>query len=483
MNNTLVEQLHTQLYINGRWVQSSDQSQFSVINPASEEDILKVSSATKEDAISAVDAAFAAGPKWEQFAPRARAEVLRKAYALMMERKMEIATVISLEEGKTLLEALGEVNYAAEFFRWYSEEAVRDSGLLMRSPSGNNQIMVVHQPVGVCLLITPWNFPAAMATRKIAPALAAGCTVILKPASETPLTALLLAGLLEDAGVPAGVVNVIPSIHSSLMSETILDDSRVRKISFTGSTEIGRVLLKKASQRIVNCSMELGGNAPFIVLADADMDIAIESAMVAKMRNAGESCIGANRFYVHASIIEEFSSRLASEMAKLKVGDGLEKDIDVGPLVNEKTLHKVEQLVNQATTLGAKVLTGGKRIGAKGYFYTPTVIIDIPESADILCEEIFGPVASIVSFDNTQQVIAMANQTELGLAAYIMSRDIRSALNLALKIEAGVLGINRGFISDPAAPFGGVKQSGIGREGAQDGIHEFIEKKYIAIEW
>jgi len=483
MNNTLIDELHTQLYINGQWTQSSDQSQFSVINPASEEDILKVSSATKEDAISAVDAAAAAAPKWEKFTPRARAEILRQAYTLMMERKVEIATVISLEQGKTLSEGLGEVNYAAEFFRWYSEEAVRDSGLLMHSPSGDNHIMVVHQPVGVCLLITPWNFPAAMATRKIAPALAAGCTVILKPASETPLTALLLAGLLEDAGVPAGVVNVIPSIHSSLMSETILDDPRVRKISFTGSTEIGRVLLKKASQRIVNCSMELGGNAPFIVLADADMDVAIESAMIAKMRNAGESCIGANRFYVHASIVEQFSSRLASAMAKLKVGNGLEENIDVGPLVNEKTVNKVAQLVNQATTLGARVLTGGKRIDGKGYFYLPTVIVDIPEQADILAEEIFGPVAPIVSFDDIQQVITMANQTELGLAAYIMSRDISSALNLALKIEAGVLGINRGFISDPAAPFGGVKQSGIGREGAQDGIHEFIEKKYIAIKW
>jgi succinate-semialdehyde dehydrogenase/glutarate-semialdehyde dehydrogenase len=322
-----------------------------------------------------------------------------------------------------------------------------------------------------------------MATRKIAPALAAGCTVILKPACETPLTALLLAGLLEDAGVPAGVVNVIPSIQSSLMSETILDDPRVRKISFTGSTEVGRVLLKKASERIVNCSMELGGNAPFIVLADANMDIAIDSAMIAKMRNAGESCIGANRFYVHASRIQEFSVRLASEMGKLNVGNGLEENIDVGPLVNEKTLNKVAQLVDQATALGAKVLTGGKRIDRKGYFYAPTVIVDLPEHADILTQEIFGPVAPIIPFEDIQQVITMANQTELGLAAYIMSRDIGCALNLALKIEAGVLGINRGFISDPAAPFGGVKQSGIGREGAQDGIHEFIEKKYIAVKW
>jgi succinate-semialdehyde dehydrogenase/glutarate-semialdehyde dehydrogenase len=483
MNNTIINGLHTQLYINGQWTNSSDESQFTVFNPASEEVLLAVSSATKEDAISAVDAAYAAGPKWDQLAPRARAEILRKAYTLMMERKVEIATVISLEEGKTLSEGLGEVNYAAEFFRWYSEEAVRDSGMLTRSPSGDNHIMVVHQPVGVCLLITPWNFPAAMATRKIAPALAAGCTVILKPACETPLTALLLAGLLEDAGVPAGVVNVIPSIQSSLMSETILDDPRVRKISFTGSTEVGRVLLKKASERIVNCSMELGGNAPFIVLADADMDIAIDSAMIAKMRNAGESCIGANRFYVHASRIQEFSVRLASEMGKLNVGNGLEENIDVGPLVNEKTLNKVAQLVDQATALGAKVLTGGKRIDRKGYFYAPTVIVDLPEHADILTQEIFGPVAPIIPFEDIQQVITMANQTELGLAAYIMSRDIGCALNLALKIEAGVLGINRGFISDPAAPFGGVKQSGIGREGAQDGIHEFIEKKYIAVKW
>jgi succinate-semialdehyde dehydrogenase/glutarate-semialdehyde dehydrogenase len=483
VNKELTTPLLTDLYVDGEWIPASDKGRFSVFNPATEEEIASVSSATKEDAIKAVDAAYAAGADWRLRSPRERAEILRKAFELMMARKDTIATLICLEEGKTFAEGLGEVAYAAEFFRWYSEEAVRDLGLLARSPSGTNNILVRHQPVGVCLLITPWNFPAAMGTRKIAPALAAGCTVILKPASETPLTALLLAGLLEEAGVPAGVVNVIPSARSAVISETILSDDRVRKVSFTGSNEVGRLLLRKASERIVNCSMELGGNAPFIVLDDADMDVAIESAMVAKMRNAGESCIGANRFYVHSSIIEDFAARFAVEMERLRVGNGLEKGIDVGSLINSNTLEKVEGFVDQAVSLGAKVLTGGKRVERKGHFYLPTVIVDIPEHAKILNQEIFGPVAPIVPFDDLDEVVQMANQTELGLAAYIIGSDVGRALSVASRIEAGVIGINRGFISDPAAPFGGVKQSGIGREGAQDGMYEFIEKKYIAIEW
>ncbi|MEH6473932.1 MAG: aldehyde dehydrogenase family protein, partial [Halopseudomonas sp.] len=322
-----------------------------------------------------------------------------------------------------------------------------------------------------------------MGTRKIAPALAAGCTTILKPASETPLTALLLAQVLEEAGVPAGVVNVIPSKRSSVISEACLSDDRVKKISFTGSTEVGRLLLAKASERVVNCSMELGGNAPFIVLDDADMKVAIDSAMVAKMRNAGESCIGANRFYVHSSLIAEFSEKLAGEMGALNVNDGLAAGSDVGPLVNASTIDKVEALVDQAVALGAKVLTGGKRLDRKGYFYQPTVITQIPAEADILHQEIFGPVAPIVPFDDIDQMVAMANDTEFGLAAYVIGENVGRALSVASQIDAGVMGVNRGFISDPAAPFGGVKQSGIGREGAQDGMHEFIEKKYIAVEW
>jgi succinate-semialdehyde dehydrogenase/glutarate-semialdehyde dehydrogenase len=479
----LATSIPTELYINGQWVPAQDGGVFAVLNPANNEQLASVASAGEQDVLSAIDAAHKAAPGWASVSPRGRAEVLRKAFELMIEHKEVLARLISLEEGKTRAEALGEVAYAAEFFRWYAEEACRDQGTFMRAPSGANNILVKHLPVGVCLLITPWNFPAAMGTRKIAPALAAGCTTILKPASETPLTALYLAQLLEQAGVPAGVVNVIPSKRSSMVSEVSLSDPRVRKISFTGSTEVGRLLLAKASERVVNCSMELGGNAPFIVLEDADMEVAVDSAMVAKMRNAGESCIGANRFYVHHSRVEEFSSRLAQEMSLLVLGDGMKEGVDVGPLVNASTINKVEQLVNQAVELGAKVLTGGMRVAGPGFFYKPTVLVNIPNNADILREEIFGPVASIVSFTSEDEMITAANDTVFGLAAYVIGANVGHALAVADKLEAGVLGVNRGFISDPAAPFGGVKQSGIGREGSQDGLHEFTEKKYIAIEW
>lgn len=483
MNKNVIESAPKRLYIDGKWVAASDGGEFSVYDPANEEELARVASATAEDALMAVGAAYRAGEAWQQHSPRARAEVLRKAYELMQSHRERIATLISLEEGKTKAEALGEVNYASEFFRWYAEEGVRDLSALVRSPGGANNILVQHHPVGVCLLITPWNFPAAMGARKIAPALAAGCTVILKPASETPLTALLLAELLEDAGVPAGVVNVLPSRRASVISNAVLGDERVRKISFTGSTEVGRLLLAKAGERVVNCSMELGGNAPFVVLDDADMDVAIESALVAKMRNTGESCIGANRFYVHSSIADEFASRLADRMSQLKVGEGLEEGVDVGPLVNADTLNKVSELVDQAVAQGATILTGGERLDRKGYFYQPTVMTNIPEAADICQTEIFGPVAAIYPFDDIDEAIRKANQTEFGLAAYVIGRDLGRALSVASRIEAGILGINRGFVSDPAAPFGGFKQSGIGREGAQDGLHEFIEKQYIAVEW
>ena len=483
MSEVLINSVPTDLYIGGKWVPASDGNTFDVRDPATEGVIASVACATAEDATSAVDAAHEAGIAWAARSPRERAEILRKAYELMTERRDEYAKIISREEGKTYAEALGEVAYAAEFFRWYSEEAPRSFGKFGRSPAGANNIVVHHQPVGVCLLITPWNFPAAMATRKIAPALAAGCTTILKPASETPLTALMLADLLSDAGVPPGVVNVIPSRNSSVISNTILSDERVRKVSFTGSTEVGRTLLSKAGERVVNCSMELGGNAPFIVLDDADMKVAIDSAMVAKMRNAGESCIGANRFYVHSSIVDEFSAHFAEEMANLKVGPGLEAGIDVGPLVNASTRDKVEALVDQAVSLGARVLTGGKRIDGGGYFYQPTVLVDIPKEAEILKVEIFGPVATIIPFDNIDDMVAEANDTIFGLAAYVIGKNVGRALAVAERIDAGVMGVNRGFISDPAAPFGGIKQSGIGREGSQEGIHEFLESKYIAVEW
>ena len=482
MSDKLIRNIPADLYIDGQWRASSDGERFDVYDPATEEIIASVANGAAEDAAAAVDAAYDAGNAWAARSPRDRSEILRRAYELMIERKSDYARVISREEGKTYAEGLGEVAYAAEFFRWYAEEAPRIAGKYSRSPVGANNIIVHHQPVGVCLLVTPWNFPAAMATRKIGPALAAGCTVILKPASETPLTALMLAGLLEEAGVPSGVVNVLPSRRSSVISNTILSDDRVRKVSFTGSTEVGRLLLSKAAEKVINCSMELGGNAPFIVLDDADMDVALHSAMVAKMRNAGESCIGANRFYVHTSIITEFSTRLADEMSKLRVGPGLEEGVDVGPLVNAATRNKVEQLVNDAVELGAKVLTGGNRTGHIGFYYEPTVLIDIPDSAEIVNTEIFGPVATIMAFDSVDEVIKRANDTIFGLAAYVIGANVSRAISVAERIDAGVMGINRGFISDTAAPFGGVKQSGIGREGSQEGLHEFLETKYIAVD-
>ena len=483
MSDELIKSVPTDLYINGSWVAASDGARFDVQDPATEQVIASVASATAEDAESAVTAAYEAGEAWAATSPRERAEVLRRAFELMTERREDYAAIISREEGKTRAEGLGEVAYAAEFFRWYAEEAPRALGNFGRSPAGANNIMVQQCPVGVALLITPWNFPAAMGTRKIAPALAAGCTTILKPASETPLTALMLAGLLEEAGVPPGVVNVIPSRSSSVISNTILGDSRTRKISFTGSTEVGRLLLAKAAEKVINCSMELGGNAPFIILDDADMDVAVESAMVAKMRNAGESCIGANRFYVHSSVIDEFAERFTADMAKLTVGPGLEDGVDVGPLVNKSTKDKVAQLVDDAVAMGAKVLTGGNSPDRPGHFYEPTVMRDIPEDAEIVNTEIFGPVATLQSFDTIDEVVEKANDTIFGLAAYVVGADIGRALSVANRIEAGVMGVNRGFISDPAAPFGGVKQSGIGREGAEDGIHEFLETKYIAVDW
>lgn len=483
MTNDLIKSIPRELFIGGEWIAASGGDEIAVVDPATEQVIATVASASADDAILAVAAADHAAADWAARAPRDRAEILRKAFELMMSRHDDLATIISREEGKTLAEGLGEVAYAAEFFRWYSEEAPRDAGRFGRSPAGQNNILVQHHPVGVSLLITPWNFPAAMATRKIAPALAAGCTVILKPASETPLTALALAELLAEAGVPAGVVNVLPSRKSAVVANAMLSDERVRKVSFTGSTEVGRILLAKAAERVVNCSMELGGNAPFIVLDDADLDVAVDGAMIAKMRNAGESCIGANRFYVHTSIVEEFSTKFAIAMAALRIGPGLDDGVDVGPLVNASTVEKVASLVDDAVAGGATVLTGGKRPDRTGFFYEPTVITDIDPEAEILHTEIFGPVAPIMTFSDVDEVIAQANQTIFGLAAYVFGRDVGRAMSVASRIESGVVGVNRGFISDPAAPFGGMKQSGIGREGSQDGIHEFLESQYIAVNW
>jgi len=454
-----------------------------VTDPATEDVIAEVASASTDDALDAVTAAFQALPKWAARPPRERGECLRRAYELMMRDAEPLARLMVVENGKALRDARGEIAYAAEFFRWYAEEAVRNSGALSVAPSGANKIMVQHQPVGVSVLITPWNFPAAMATRKIGPALAAGCTVVLKPAKETPLSALAVAALLQEAGVPPGVVNVLPTMTPGPITEAMLADPRVRKLSFTGSTEVGRRLLHTAADTVTNCSMELGGNAPFLVFDDANIDAAIEGAFLAKMRNGGEACTAANRFYVHDAVASEFSAKLAARLSSLHVGPGLEDGVDLGPLVNSDTRSKVAQLVESATKDGGQIVTGGRAPDRPGYFYQPTVLDDVPSDAGILSQEIFGPVAPIVRFTDADEAISLANSTEYGLVSYLYTTDLRRALRVAEALEAGMVGINRGVVSDPAAPFGGVKQSGLGREGGHDGLLEFTETKYIAVDW
>jgi len=387
-----------------------------------------------------------------------------------------------LENGKALRDARGEVVYAAEFFRWFAEEAVRIDGSVVTAPSGANRILVLRQPVGVSVLVTPWNFPAAMATRKIGPALAAGCTVVLKPAKETPLTAFAVAAILAEAGVPDGVVNVVVGSSAGPMVSAMLADPRVRKLSFTGSTEVGRVLLRTAAETVTNCSMELGGNAPFLVFEDADIDAAIEGAFLAKMRNGGEACTAANRFYVHEAVADEFTAKFAARLEKLSVGPGLEEGTDLGPLVNEDTRSKVATLVAEAADTGGQIVTGGRAPDRRGYYYLPTVM-GVPPTAAILGTEIFGPVAPVVRFTDEADVIRWANDTEYGLVSYLYTADLRRALRVSEALETGMVGVNRGIVSDPAAPFGGVKQSGLGREGGHDGLLEFTESKYVAVEW
>jgi succinate-semialdehyde dehydrogenase/glutarate-semialdehyde dehydrogenase len=473
----------TDLFLGGKWVPASSGGRFDVYDPSTGDVIAAVADGTVEDAIAAVDAADAAAAGWAATAPRARAEILRSAFELMTARKDELARLISLENGKALTDAAGEVAYAAEFFRWYSEEAVRAEGTVMTAPSGANRILVVQQPVGIAVLVTPWNFPAAMATRKIGPALAAGCTCILKPASDTPLTALAMAAILAEAGVPDGVVNVLPSRSSGKVVSAMLHDPRVRKVSFTGSTEVGRVLLAEAADQVVNTSMELGGNAPFLVFADADLEAALDGAMVAKMRNAGEACTAANRFYVEASVAPEFSRRLAERMAALRVGPGVDEQTEVGPLVNEDAVAKVDELVTAAVADGAAAITGGTRPDGTGWYYPPTVLSDVRPASAILREEIFGPVAPIVTFTDEAEAIRLANDTEFGLVAYLYTGDLARGLRVSEALEAGMIGLNRGLVSDPAAPFGGVKQSGIGREGGHEGMLDYLESKYIAVSW
>lgn len=478
-----VADLPLDLWVGGVARAAADGGRFDVLDPATGQVIASVANGTVEDAMACVDAADAAAASWAATAPRERAEILRKAFELMTERADEIAHLISLENGKALPDARGETAYAAEFFRWYAEEAVRASGTVMTAPSGANRILVLQQPVGIAVLVTPWNFPAAMATRKIGPALAAGCTVILKPASDTPLTALLMAKILSDAGVPDGVVSVLPARRSGAVVSAMVHDPRVRKLSFTGSTEVGRVLLKEAADQVVNCSMELGGNAPFLVFEDADMDAAIDGAMIAKMRNAGEACTAANRFYVHADVAEDFSRRLAERMKALTVGPGTHDDTQVGPLVNEESAAKVDELVKGAVSAGARVVLGGDRPDRAGFYYSPTVLLDVPRGADILGEEIFGPVAPVLTFTDEDDAIAMANDTEYGLVSYVYTQDLARGLRVSERLDAGMVGLNRGLVSDPAAPFGGTKQSGIGREGGHEGMLDYMESKYVAVSW
>ena len=473
----------TQLLIGADWRDASDGEELDVYDPGTGEVIASIASGSPHDAVDAVTAASDALPGWAKTPPRERGELLRGAFEQMIARKDEIAELIVRENGKALPDAVGETTYAAEFFRWYAEEGVRLDGQITTSPSGGNKIITLHQPVGVSVLVTPWNFPAAMATRKIGPALAAGCTVILKPASDTPLTALLVAQILLDVGVPPGVVNVVPSKRSSKTVGAMLEDPRVRKLSFTGSTDVGRVLLRSAAEGVLNCGMELGGNAPFLIFDDADIDAAVDGAVIAKMRNGGESCIAANRFYVQSGIAAEFSKRLAEALGSFKMGYGLDPGVQVGPLISANARDEVDELVGASVDGGAKVLTGGSPGKGRGYFYPPTVLSDVAPDAPILDEEIFGPVAPIVSFDSEEEALRMANDSIYGLASYVYSQDLAKAMRVAEALEAGMVGVNRGFISDPAATFGGIKQSGIGREGGHEGLLDFTEAKYIAVDW
>lgn len=474
----LFEGPRTQLRIGGDW--TAGDGELDVIDPATEQVLAAVSTAGVEQALLAVDAAAEAAPGWAATAPRRRSDILRRAYDLMLEREEQLAELIILENGKSYADAIGEVRYGAEFFRWFSEEAVRIMGEIRTAPRGDKRIVVLPEPVGVSLMVTPWNFPSAMATRKIAPALAAGCTTILKPASDTPLSALAVADILAEAGAPPGTVNVVMAKGSSGVVDVMLEDPRVRKLSFTGSTEVGRILMEKAGRRILRTSMELGGNAPFVVFDDADIEAAVQGAVVAKMRVAGETCVAANRFYVQSGVARQFTDRLTEAMAGLRVGPGIDRSNDVGPMINTAAVEKIERLVSGAVDDQATVCTGGAAPDGPGYFYQPTVLSEVAPDAAILGHEIFGPVAPVVSFDSEEEAIEAANNTIHGLISYVYTGDMNRAFRVGEAIESGMVALNRGIISDEAAPFGGVKESGVGREGSHHGMEEFLELKYLA---
>jgi len=471
--------MRTKMYIDGQWVDGI--ATMPVTDPSDGSVIAEVAIAGPEQCEAAVAAADRAAADWANTAPRVRSEILRKAFEIMVSEADAIATIVSKENGKVLTDAKGEVMYAAEFFRWFAEEAVRVPGDFRKSPSGDKRILVTHQPIGVSLLITPWNFPAAMATRKIGPAIAAGCTMILKPASETPLTALAIVDIMERAGVPKGVINVILPEKVGESISKILHDPRVKNLSFTGSTEVGRVLIREAADRVIRCSMELGGNAPFVVFEDADIPAAVAGLMLAKMRNGGAACTAANRVYVQKSIADQFTKEFSQAMSQLKMGKGTEAGIQLGASVSIKERNKIAELVDAAVKAGGKVHTGGTTPDGAGAFY-PATVISVDKNNDILNHEVFGPVAPIVTFDTDAEAIQLANSTDFGLISYVFTKDLARAIRTAEAIESGMVAINKGVISDPAAPFGGVKQSGLGREGGFDGIHEFLETKYIGVE-
>ncbi len=477
----LLAKTPTGLYIDGQWREGTGGHTIKVEDPATGKILATIASGAVEDGAAALDAAVAAQASWAATAPRARGEMLRAAFELLTERADEFALLMTLEMGKPLAQAKGELTYGAEFFRWFSEEAVRIAGRWSTSPDGNSRLMTMKQPVGPVLAITPWNFPLAMGTRKIGPAIAAGCTMVVKPASQTPLTMLALAALLEEVGVPKGVINVVPTDHTSEVMAPLIADPRLRKLTFTGSTPIGKLLVKQSADQLLRVSMELGGNAPFLVFPDADIDKAVDGAMLAKMRNMGEACTAANRFLVHRDVSEEFSTKFAARMAAEVVGRGTEDGVTVGPLIDAKAQDKVAELVADATERGASVVTGGGTTGDAGYFFQPTVLTDVPADADLAREEIFGPVAPITTFTEEADALRMANDTEFGLVAYAFTNDLSRTVRVAEGLHYGMVGINAGIVSNPAAPFGGVKQSGFGREGGPEGIEEYLDVKYVGI--
>jgi succinate-semialdehyde dehydrogenase/glutarate-semialdehyde dehydrogenase len=469
------------LLIGGEWRPASGGRTFGVEDPATAVEVCTVADASAEDALAALGAAAEAQRPWAATPPRDRAEILRSAFEVMTERVDDLALLMTLEHGKPVAESKAEVAYAAEFFRWFSEETARITGSYATSPNGQARLLTIKQPVGPCLLITPWNFPLAMGTRKIGPAIAAGCTMVMKPAKQTPLSMLMLSQILQEVGLPAGVLNVVTATDPGVVSEPLLADPRLRKLSFTGSTAVGKKLIALASEQVLRTSMELGGNAPFLVFADADLEAAVEGAMVAKMRNMGQACTSANRFLVHTSVAAEFTERLAARMAELVPGRGTEEGVTLGPLIDQAAVDKVDGLVADAVGRGAQVLLGGKPGPGPGYFYAPTVLADVPDGARMTCEEIFGPVAAIRTFSDDGAASAEANDTEYGLVAYAFTKDLDRALRVAEGLESGMVGINVGLVSNPAAPFGGVKQSGLGREGGAVGIEEYLETKYVAL--